>query len=146
MVAEDETDEWAFSDTVSDIGKEEPPSSESDWEIVDKEVLDNATNTVSEVPSAVAADPVYQAVFKAWKAKWRPTEETQRTFWAAMSLLKTAGEVTYLTVKEPLADWAEGVVQDNMACGLNELPSELSARLLNSLPERTRNMLTTVHG
>jgi hypothetical protein len=117
-----------------------------EWEIIEKEVYDHTSNSLKQIPSTIFADDSIQQTLLNYIEKYRPTEQQIEQFQNAIGVLKFVAEFGYNTIKEPMIDWAESVVRGNLNCGLDEVPKLFLTRLLNKVPERTRNLLIKVPG
>jgi hypothetical protein len=117
-----------------------------EWEVIDKEVFDNTTNSFKQIPSTIFADDSIQQTLKNYVEKYIPTEHQIEQFRNALGVLKFAAEFGYNAIKEPMVDWAEDIVRGKLNCGLDEVPKLFLTRLLNRMPERTRTLLVKVPG
>jgi hypothetical protein len=115
-----------------------------EWEVIDTEVFDHTTNRFKKIPSTVFADDSVQQTLMAYVEKYKPTKQQIEQVKTAIGVLMLVAEFGFNSIKEPMVDWAEDVVQDKLACGLDELPRTLWAKFLDRMPERTRGLLVRV--
>jgi hypothetical protein len=117
-----------------------------EWEVVDKELYDHTTNSFKQIPSTIFADESVQQTLMNYIEKHKPTEPQIEQFKNALGVLKFVAEFGYNAIKEPVVEWAEKFVKDKLDCGFDEVPRAFLTRMMDIMPQPTRNLLVRVPG
>lgn len=132
-------EDWDITETREEISAED---GSEDWEEIESEVFDHATNTFKRIPSAVYENEGFRKTLakfvETYSEAFTPSYDTKCKFYNTIFLIKTVGEFGYICVKEPLMDWADNIALNLLEMPADEASSAIIAELLSFLPERTK--------
>jgi hypothetical protein len=132
-------EDWDITETREEISAED---GSEDWEEIESQVFDHATNTYKRIPSAVYENEGFRKTLakfvESYSETFTPSYDTKCKFYNTIFLIKTVGEFGYICVKEPLMDWADNIALNLLEMPADEATSAIIAELLSFLPERTK--------